>query len=179
MRKSTFKKHIDTLQEEDLRTELLELYDRFQEVRTYYKMDLGSVKDREKVYDTAKKEIAKKYLTKSYRRPRRPRIKAVNKIIRTLEKNAIFQHDLIDVYLFTAETAAHFMNEYDYYSEVLVNNIVNNYTKACNGINEAVVHKEYKPRAQKVIEKLNYSFGLKMTLRRVFLEVYPEEKKVT
>lgn len=179
MRKSTFKKHIDTLQEEDLRAELMELYDRFQDVRTYYKMDLGTTKDREKVYESAKKEIAKKYLTKSYRRPRRPRIKAVNKIIRGLEKNAIFQHDLIDVYLFTSETAAHFMNEYDYYSEVLVNNIVNNYTKACKGIKEAMVQAEFKPRAQKVIAELSYSFGLKMTLRRIFLEVFPDEKQNT
>ena len=64
MRKSKFKKHIDQLEEDDLRDELLGLYDKLEEVRHYYQMELGSQEEREKRYVKARKEIEAKYKTK-------------------------------------------------------------------------------------------------------------------
>jgi len=69
MRLSSFKKFIDSLGEEELREELLRVYTKLDEVKKFYKMDMGSEKDRARIFAKAKKEIAKKYLTKSYRRP--------------------------------------------------------------------------------------------------------------
>lgn len=179
MRKSVFKKHIDNLDEEQLREELMLLYEKYEAVKTHYKMDLGSDNDRKRVYDNAKKDIASKFKTKSYRRPRRPRIKAINVILKRLAKNAVFPHDLIDVYLFTTESAIHFMKEYDFHSEPLNNVILNSYNKACLGIKDSMLQEDFKERCRKIILTLNYYFGLRMTLRRLFIEVYPEEKKNT
>jgi hypothetical protein len=82
MRKSSFIKHINQLEEEDLRSELLMLFSKVKGVSEFYKMELGSEADRKKLYDKAKKDIASKFATKSYRRPRRPRIQKTYKILK-------------------------------------------------------------------------------------------------
>lgn len=167
---------MENLDEEELRAELMQLFDRFEPVRIHYKMDLGSEKDRQKIYEKAKKEIVKKFATRSYRRPRRPRVKAINAILRELAKNAVFQHSMIDVYLHTVESAVHFMNEYDYYSDPLNNVVINSYGKACTLIIETALKEEFEERCTEILQKLRFYYGLRMTLRRSFLEVYPEKK---
>ena len=86
MRKSNFVKHINALNEEELREEMGILYQKLEEVRKYYTMELGSAKDREKKYALAKKEIKAKFATKGIRKPRRPRVQKVRQILKKSDK---------------------------------------------------------------------------------------------
>jgi len=130
MRRSTFLKHIQSLEEEDLRAELKLLYDKVKEVKQFYTMEIGSSEDREKKYKKAKEEIAAKFKTKSYRKPRRPRIQKINKIVSELAKISVFNYEMIDVYLFCAETGLKFMREYRFESTPVNNLICNSFKKA-------------------------------------------------
>jgi len=165
MRLSNFKKFIDSLNEEELKEELLRIYTQLDSVKTFYKMDLGTDKDRKRVFDKAKKEIAKKYLTKSYRKPRRPRIQKVNKILSETRKSTILDYEMIDIYLFTSETALNFMREYDFYSDVLVNNICNTFEKAQNLIKDNLMEEEFAERVDKLREDSKYSREVRMRIR--------------
>lgn len=153
MHRSTFLKHIKNLSEEELKEELAMLFDKVEGVKTYYKMDLGSDSDREKIYKKVKKNIASKYATKSYRKPRRPRIQKVNLILGKIKNESIFSHEIIDVYLFTVETAVHFMIEYDFYSEVLENNIVKTFLKAHFLIKDNRMEEEFEERYNKILNQ--------------------------
>lgn len=165
MRLSSFKKFVDSLSEEELKEELLRVYTKLDEVKTFYKMDLGTDKDRKRIFDKAKKLIAKKYITKSYRKPRRPRIQKVNKILSETRKSTVLDYEMIDIYLFTSETAVNFMIEYDFYSDVLVNNICNTFEKAQNLIKDNLMEEEFAERVEQIREKSKYSRELRMRIR--------------
>lgn len=172
MRRSSFNKYIVELSEDELKEELLKLFDKIPEVKLFYKMDLGSDKDRKKIYDKAKKDIAKKYVTKSYRRPRRPRIQKVNKILSELKKSSILSFELIDIYLFTSETALAFNKEYQFYSDVLTNNICLCFEKAMLLIKENRMEEDYKERALAVINSAPFDMEMRRRLKASYNQVF-------
>lgn len=167
MRLNSFKKFLDSLNEDELKDEMMRLYTKIEEVKTFYKMDLGSDKDRKKVFDKAKKLIAKKYVTKSYRKPRRPRIQKVNKILSETRKSTILDYEMIDIYLFTAETAVEFMREYDFHSDPLTNNICNCFEKAQNLIKDNLMEDEFAERVAAIREKGKYSREVRVRLKEL------------
>ena len=171
MRKSTFQKHIDQLSEEELKAELSLLYDKIEAVKKFYKMELGSVKDKKKYYDAAKKLITSKFATKSFRKPRRPRIQKVNSILRELKDRAIFEFEMIDIYLFTAETAISFMRDYYFQSDPVFNITTNCFSKACVLIKENRMESEYLERCDQIIERSRYYIGMNKELKKAYLEI--------
>ncbi len=171
MRKSSFKKHIDQLDEEGLRSELLLLFDKVKEVKTFYKMELGNEGDRKKMYDKAKKEIEAKYKTKSYRKPRRPRIQKVNHIIKEIRERSVFEHEMIDIYLFNAECAVGFMDTYEYYSTPLVNTIKNSMEKAISSIKSLGLSSEYQSRCMRILDKIYFDRNLKKELTNLISQL--------
>jgi hypothetical protein len=176
MRKSTFLKHISHLEESELREELKLLYTKLESVKTYYKMELGSTKDREKVYVAAKKEITAKFKTKSYRRPRRPRIQKINTIIRDLSKKAIFSYEMIDVYLHTTITGLQFMNEYRFYSDVLANHIINSFSSACLLIESNRMKEKYEEACQNIILLSKIEYPLQIEICKIYNDILVKGK---
>jgi len=156
MRKSSFQKHIKQLNEEDLRSELMMLFSKVKEVSEYYKMELGTSADRQKMYDKAKKEITAKFATKSYRRPRRPRIQKINLIIRSTEGKSVIDYEMIDVYLHTVETAINFMIDYRFKSTPVDNIILKLFPKAYALIERSLLGDEYNERCENIMSSLYF-----------------------
>lgn len=154
MRKSEFIKHLEHLEEQDLREELLMLYDKLKEVREHYKIDLGSAKDRERVLLKAKKDIASKYATKSYRRPRRPRIQKVNVLLKELEKKGLLDFEMIDIYLHNTECGVYLMKEYRFHSQVLYNAIIKSFNKALLMIQGEGNQADIESRCQMILDDI-------------------------
>lgn len=176
MRKTTFLKHLDQLGEEELRSELTSLYNSLKTVRQYYQMELGSRQEREKRYALAKKDIASKYKTKSLRKPRRPRIQKVKKILSELEKLSVFSHELIDIYLFDVETALGFARTYDYFTQVLYNNISLSFEKACKLIAQHRLEKEYAERCKNILVLSRYIKALNENLAGLMADSFNSKK---
>lgn len=153
MRKSHFTKHIQQLGEDELREELSMLYDKLKDVKLHYAMELGTEKDRIKKYEKVKADIKSKYATKSFRKPRRLRIQKIKKIISDVRKNAIFEFEMIDIYLFNAEEAVNFMNNYRFYSTPLFNSIVMSFKFAMDIIRSNNMLEEYRERCLNLIEQ--------------------------
>lgn len=164
MRRSQFKKHLDHLNEEELRAELMLLFQKVKEVKAYYSMELGSEEERLKLYKKAKVDIASKYATKSFRKPRRPRIQKINRILADMKKQTIFQHELADLYLFDIETAISFARRYNFYSKVLSNHIVQVFHKACRIIRDQAVQSQFQERCDHIMDSLLYFPTLHMEL---------------
>ena len=168
MRKSQFIKHLEELNEEDLRNELIQLYNSIPEVKTFYSMELGSEKERKKLYDRAKKEITSKYATKSFRRPRRPRIQKINLILSEMKRKSIFSHEMADLYLYDVEEAVAFARKYQFYSDVLCNHVIKVYTEACRIIQEQVLQATYRERCENILDNVLYYPTIHMDLDPVF-----------
>lgn len=174
MRRAQFKKHLDQLGEEELREELLTLFTKLKEVKEYYLMELGSEEQREKIYEKAKLEIASKYTSKSFRRPRRPRIQKVNTIIKALEKQSVLPYEMIDIYLFNAETAVDFMIRYHFDSTPLRNTIISSFSKALDTIRLDKMEDVYKDRCMGLLERLRLRPWIRAELKGILKEVYSD-----
>jgi len=130
MKNTSVSKYINSLSQEELQKEILMLLKKLPAVKEYYKMELGSVTQREQLYKKAKVEIAKRYATKSYRRPRKPRIQKINKLLTEMKKKSIFDHEMVDLYLFDLESCIKFSMEYGVITLVIQNHIDQVYKKA-------------------------------------------------
>ncbi len=167
MRKSQFLKHLQELNEDELREELSALFEQVSEVKVYYAMELGSEKERKKLYDKAKKEIDAKYKTKSFRRPRRPRIQKVNQILAEMKRKSIFSHEMADLYLYDVETAIAFMRKYGFYSAVLSNHIVKTFHLACRIIQDQILQESYRERSRDILLSILYYPTIHMELEPI------------
>ena len=167
MQKSTFTKYIHSLNEEELKQELDNLYNKVPEVKHFYVLELGSDSDRKKIYDRIKKDLTSKYATKSYRKPRRPRIQKINTILREVEKHVIYTFELGDIFLFNVECATTFMKKYHFYSEPLHNNILASFEKACLYIRDALMEEAFEERIASVISNTAYYKPLQNQLKQL------------
>ena len=172
MSKSKFTKHLKELGIEEMRHELIELYTKIAEVRRHYAMELGTDKDRQRIYDKAKKDIISKYATKSIRKPRRPRIQKINIILRDLEKASIFKHEMIDIYLFDIETALVFILKYGFYSTTLENHIKTVFAKGLLLIQAEQLQSTYQERCEVIFKRSLYMPEIHYAIRDEYQECY-------
>lgn len=153
MRLSTFKKFIESLSEEELRSELSTLYSENSDVKRHYLMELGTEADRKKIFDRAKKEIAAKFATRSFRKPKRPRISKVNALLKELDNISIFKDEMADLYLYNCQVGLEFMEHYYFYSEPVVNNIYKSFESACLLIQADMIEEAFSDRCKNLIDK--------------------------
>ena len=172
MRRSQFTNHLKALNEEELREELKTLFARIPEVKKYYAMELGSESDRQRLYDKAKKDISSKYATKSFKKPRRPRIQKINKILSDMKKKSIFSHEMVDLYLFDVECALDFIRKYDFFSTVLTNHIVKTFERATLDIHDLVMHDAFKDRCENILIKAEISPGIHIEMHDQFESIF-------
>jgi len=150
-----------------------QLYERIPEVKSFYALELGDEKERNKVYNKAKEFIKAKYRTKSFRKPRRPRIQKINRLLSELEKNATYNWDMIDIYLFNVEQGLNFMKTYSFYSEPLKNTIINSLEKALLLIEDALFHEKYKERVEAMISTKIFDWGVHRQVVKMIRKIYP------
>jgi len=177
MRKSSFIKHIDQLGEEDLRAELLMLFGKVKEVSEFYKMELGTEADRKRLYDKAKKNITSKFATKSYRRPRRPRVQKVYQILNDTKSKSLLDYEMIDVYLFTCETAVYFADEYEFASTPLFNIIQKTYDWAISLVKLNNMEADYEDRCTALTKKVFFDRELSKQIRASYRSVYSDDSQ--
>ena len=168
MQKSKFTKYIDSLNEEELRHEMDNLFTKVNEVKHYYTLELGTDIDRKRIYDKVKKNLAAKYATKSRRRPRKPRVAKVNAILREVEKHSVYTFELGDVFLYNAECATEYIKKFDFITDPLQNVLISSYTKACLYIRDALMEDEFDERLKAVITNVRYQFFLKKELQSIY-----------
>ena len=166
MRRSAFLKHIHLLGEEELREELVVLFSKFDDVKKFYALELGTDEDRKRIYAQAKKVIASKYTTKSFKKPRRPRIQKVNSILSKLKNEAVFPFEMIDIYLFNVETAINFMRTYHFDSTSVRNSIETSFRKALELMVSERMEDEYQDRNLKILNTSNIPLELRYILTK-------------
>lgn len=154
-------KHLEQLGEEDLREEILHLFEHIKDVKNYYAMELGTEAERKKMYDSAKADIASKFVSRSRRRVKRPRVNKTHQIIKELERQTVFPHEMIDIYLFTCEEALKFSARYQYFSQPLINLVQRYYEKAKKLMIESAMEEDYGEALRRLSIMAPLDFDLK------------------
>jgi len=147
MSKRAFKKYIKELSKEDLEEQIMDLYNRFEDVKTYYNFVFNP--NEEKLVQDAKFKIGKEYFPPNNRRPKKRRSVA-HKIIKHYLKLGMEPHALADVMFYNVEIAQTFSEEQEYITEAFEKSIFKSFEQAVQFVAEYGVTWEFEKRIQKI-----------------------------
>lgn len=147
MSKRAFKKYIKELSKEALEEQIMDLYNRFEDVKTYYNFVFNP--NEEKLVQDAKFKIGKEYFPPNNRRPKKRRSVA-HKIIKHYLKLGMEAHALADVMFYNVEIAQTFSEEQEYITEAFEKSIFKSFEQAVLYVAEYGVISEFEKRIQKI-----------------------------
>tara|TARA_R100000655_G_scaffold104139_1_gene151125 strand:+ start:160 stop:672 length:513 start_codon:yes stop_codon:yes gene_type:complete len=147
MSKRAFKKYIKELSKEDLEEQIMDLYNRFEDVKTYYNFVFNP--NEEKLVQDAKFKIGKEYFPPNNRRPKKRRSVA-HKIIKHYLKLGMEPHALADVMFYNVEIAQTFSEEQEYITEAFEKSIFKSFEQAVQFVAEYGAIPEFEKRIQNI-----------------------------
>lgn len=152
MSKRDFKKYIRSLEKEDLEEQLLDLYNRFQDVKVYYNFVFNP--NEEKLLREAKFKISKEYFPPNKRRPKARRSVA-HKFIKHYLKLGMEPHALADLMFYNIEVAQSFSKGKDYITEAFQKSIFKSFEQAVNYVIDNGISGEFIDRIYKIGDEAN------------------------
>jgi len=170
--KNIIKKHLETLEKEELINEVLRLHEKIKAVKDFYEMDLGT--DSSSVLNEYKAKIEKHYFPK--RGFGDPKASEIRKLISEFKKIAVFEFDLIDLMLFRVEQAVKFTNAYGDIDESFYSSAENTFDDALKLAKKTGSLEHIRTRALLIIrETQNIGWGFHDTLFDSFSEYFGKE----
>ncbi|MDT0685773.1 DUF6155 family protein [Autumnicola psychrophila] len=146
MSKRALKKYLGTLEKEQLEEQILDLYERFGEVKTFYNFVFNPKE--EKLVQDAKFKISKEYFPTTSRRPKARRSVA-QKFIKHFIKLGLDPILLADVMLYNIEVAQAFSADREI-KEAFCRSIYKSFEEATTFILTNNLTPEFLPRMHKI-----------------------------
>ncbi len=150
MSKNQLKNHLINLNKEELTEELLDLYERFTEVKTYYNFIFNPKEDQ--LTNTAKQKIGKEYFPDGKRRAKKRRSIA-QKLIKHFIKLGVNPLKVADVMLFNIEVAQTYTLETKITNDAFCKSMFKSFSEALSYINYHQMHHEFNKRAQMITKQ--------------------------
>ncbi len=143
MSKRDLKKYLESLDKEQIADQLLELYDKFPDVKTYY--DFVFNPKEEKLIGEAKTKISNEYFPLKSRRAKLRRSTA-QKFIKHFLTLGVDAHTLADLMLFNIETAQKYSARREMRYSSFYKSMQSSFGQAANYITANGILPEYKKR---------------------------------
>lgn len=124
------KTYLDSLDETEVREELLKLFGKLTQVQEFYAQELMSDKERKAMLEGYRRKIYSHFWTKTGNR-KRPSNAKLRELINNYEKVSVFPSEVIDLLLYRVETATAYANKLGGMSE-------SNYKASYNAFKKAV-----------------------------------------
>ena len=147
MSKRAFKKYIKELDKEDLEEQIMDLYERFDDVRVFYNFVFNP--NEEKLVRDAKFKIGKEYFPPNNRRAKKRRSVA-QKLIKHFLKLEMEPHSLADVMFYNVEIAQAYAADKDNITESFQKSILNSFDQGVKFLVENGIVEDFKPRIKKI-----------------------------
>ena len=138
MNKRELNKYTATLTKEELANEILNLYNKFDQVKHYYTAELSS--DTQELLQKYKQKIEKEFQRASARSSNSYRITEINNIIKEFEKVSVFSIDIIELKLYRIELSIKYIKEYRIDDQTYYGSVAGHYQKVLKQI--AATHQE-------------------------------------
>ena len=150
MSKRAFKKYIKTLKKEDLEDQILDLYNRFDEVKVFYNFVFNP--NEEKLLKEAKFKISKEYFPPNNRRPKTRRSVA-HKLIKHFIKLEMEPHSLADIMFFNIEVAQAYSRDKENITESFQKSMLKSYEQASEYVISNGISSDFADRINKITEE--------------------------
>ena len=149
-------KFLNDLSKEELIKEFEKLYQKFDNVKTFYDIELSG--DTSAIVKKVKDKIKKEYMPD--RGFGKARSSEVKKIISEFAKVSIYPRDLIDVILYRVEMAVEFTKEYGDIDMPFYDSAINAFYKVVELIKKEMLENEFKLRCYEIVYSTrNFGWG--------------------
>lgn len=152
MSKRELKKYLEQLPQEHLQAQIMELYQKFPSVKTYY--DFVFKPNEDKLLDEAKAKIRNEYFPLKRRKPKARRSVA-QKFIKHYMTLGMEPHLLTDLMLFNLETMLEFSEQKPQTSEAFYKSVLNSFELLISFVVENGLVKIYRDRVEVLIVKIH------------------------
>ncbi|SDR81089.1 DUF6155 family protein [Gramella sp. MAR_2010_147] len=150
MSKRDFKKYIRSLEKEDLEEQILDLYNRFDDVKIFYNFVFNP--NEEKLVKEAKFKISKEYFPPNNRKPKKRRSIA-HKLIKHFLKLEMEAHSLADVMFYNIEIAQTFSKDKENITESFEKSMLKSYEQATEYVISNGISSEFGSRINNIAEE--------------------------
>jgi len=150
MSKRAFKKYIRSLEKEDLEEQILDLYNRFDDVKVFYNFVFNPNED--KLVKEAKFKISKEYFPPNNRKPKKRRSVA-HKLIKHFLKLEMEPHSLADVMFYNVEIAQTFSTDQENITESFEKSMLKSFEQAAEYVISNGISSEFGTRINKIAEE--------------------------
>ncbi|MBK5192532.1 MAG: hypothetical protein JJE07_04850 [Flavobacteriaceae bacterium] len=147
MSKKDLKKYLRSLEKDRLEEQILELYDKFDNVRTFYNFVFDPKED--KLIGEAKFRISKEYFPQKHRKAKARRSVAQNQIRHFLQLG-VDPNLIADVMLFNIEIAQTFSSDKHNITEAFSKSMFRSFEQAVNYIHQNELTSEFINRIYKI-----------------------------
>ena len=147
MSKRAFKKYIKSLEKEDLEEQIMDLYNRFDDVKVFYNFVFNP--NEEKLVKEAKFKISKEYFPPNNRRPKTRRSVA-HKLIKHFLKLEMESHSLADVMFYNIEIAQTYSKDKENITEAFQKSMFKSYEQAVNFVVDKGISQEFITRIHEI-----------------------------
>ena len=165
---SDFKKLLAEMTAEELRAELLKLFNKLDQVQNFYAQDLMSKEDRVKILEECKAKIYKKFWTPSGNPRNNVSNADIRKIISEFEKISAFPHEVADLLLYRVETATDFANQFGGMPDADYNAAATAFEKAVKLIAQHKLESYFKDRCKTIMQYGNLDYWYIEHLETIF-----------
>lgn len=148
MSKRDLKVYLKELKKKQLEEQILDLYDRFNEVKTFYNFVFKPKED--KLLEDAKFKISKEYFPVSSRKPKARRSVAQN-IIKHFIQLGVDPYIIADVILFNIEVAQQFSAQKEIKQEAFYKSMYKSFEQGVVFISKNNLNDEFGHRIAKII----------------------------
>ena len=151
MSKRALKSYLSDLSKSELEEQIVELYDRLKEVKSFYDFVFNPKED--KMLNTAKFAISKEYFPVSSRRPKKRRSVAQNQI-KNFIKLGVYPALISDLMLYNLEIALAFTAENEMNQASFYKSMLKSFTEALEFIDAAGLESLFNQRLNQILEKV-------------------------
>ncbi len=150
MSKRAFKKYIRTLEKEDLEEQIMDLYERFEDVKVFYNFVFNP--NEEKLVKVAKFKISKEYFPQTRRKPKTRRSVA-HKLIKHFLKLEMEPHSLADVMFYNIEIAQIYSADKENISHAFEKSMFKSFEQAVDFVIKQGISSEFLTRINQISQE--------------------------
>lgn len=167
--KREFNKYLKSLTDKELVKELQKLYTKFDNVKQYYQLELGT--DSKAVLDQFKARVKKEYFpSRGYGEARNS---VSRKVVTEFKKISIHPKDIVDLLLYRVEMMLDFTLSYGDMDEAFYNSLYKSFAEACKHIKKEQLEVHYKAPCATLVNKASpLGWGIYFDLRDEFKDCF-------
>lgn len=164
-------KHLNQLSEEELRSEILKLFENIPAVKDFYGLDLG---DKTVVLEEYTKKIQAKFFTAHGNARDAPKMSEIRAIITQFKKISPLKHHVIELLLYRVMITLDFFDIGNYIPANTIEPTISAFADALALIHEYNLLAEYKAMCLACVFKANgdYGYGIDRSILRLYADAY-------